>query len=303
MKHVFFEGEFTEFENAKVSIMTHAFNYGTAVFEGIRGYWNTDKKQLFIFRLEEHYNRLVDSCKFLRIEQHYPVKELCDITVDLAKRNGYKEDIYIRPLAYKSDKKIGLGLVGVSDDLCIYLAPFGDYIDISNGIRVCTSTWRRTDDISAPARAKATGNYVNSSLAKSEAIEGGFEEAIMLSHDGHVSEGSGENIFMVRNGKIFTPPVTDNILEGITRDSVIRLAKDKLGIDIIERSIDRSELYICDELFFCGTGAQISPIIEVDRRLVRHGKVGEITTKLQKAYFSVVRGDDPKYKDWVTPVY
>jgi branched-chain amino acid aminotransferase len=303
MKQVFFEGEFTEFENANVSIMTHAFNYGTGVFEGIRGYWNADKKQLFILKLEEHYKRLADSCKLLRIEMHYPVKELCDVTLDLAKRNGYREDIYIRPLAYKSAKKIGLGLVGVQDDLCIYLAPFGDYIDVTNGIRVCTSTWRRTDDISVPARAKSTGSYVNSSLAKSEALEGGFEEAVLLTHDGHVAEGSGENIFMVRKGRLITPPVTDNILEGLTRDAIMQIAKEKLGMDTVERSIDRSELYVCDELFFCGTGAQVSPIIEVDRRIVGHGKVGDITAKLQKAYFAAARGDDPKYKDWVTPVY
>ena len=193
--------------------------------------------------------------------------------------------------------------MGVQDDLCIYLAPFGDYLDVSSGIRVCTSTWRRTDDISVPARAKATGNYVNSSLAKSEALEGGFEEAIMLSHDGHVAEGSGENIFMVKKGKLVTPPVTDNILEGLTREAIMQLAKDKLGLDTIERSIDRSEIYVADELFFCGTGAQVSPIIEVDRRIIGHGKVGEITSKLQKAYFSAARGDDPKYKDWLTPVY
>jgi len=303
MKECFFQGEFVKFEDANISIMTHAFNYGTGVFEGIRGYWNADKKQMFIVRLEEHYKRLGNSCKLLKLEMKYPVKELCDITVDLARRNGYKEDIYIRPIAYKSTKRIGLGLVGVEDDLCIYLAPFGEYIDISRGIRVCTSSWRRTDDISMPARAKSTGSYVNSSLAKSEAIEGGFEEAIMLTHDGHVAEGSGENIFMVRDGKLITPPVTDNILEGLTRDCVMQLAKDKLGIDTIERSIDRSELYICDELFFSGTGAQISPIIEVDRRIVGHGKVGDITAKLQKAYFSAARGDDPKYKDWITPVY
>ncbi|MCX5749286.1 MAG: branched-chain amino acid transaminase [Candidatus Saganbacteria bacterium] len=303
MKECFFEGNFVPFEKANISIMTHAFNYGTAVFEGIRGYWNPEKKQKFILKLSEHYERLLRSCRVIRIESKYSLRELCDITIDLVRRNNYREDIYIRPLAYKSTKKIGLGLVGVEDDLCIFLSPFGDYLDISKGIRVCTSSWRRLDDMAIPTRAKITGSYINSSLAKSEAIEGGFEEAIMLSHDGHVSEGSGENIFMVRDGKLITPVVTDNILEGITRGCIIQLAKDKLGIDVIERSVDRSELYIADELFFVGTGAQVSPIIEVDRRVVGNGQMGPMTSKLQKAYFAAARGDDHTYKDWITPVY
>ncbi len=303
MRQVFFEGDFTDFENAKVSIMTHAFNYGTGVFEGIRGYWNSEKNQLFILKLEDHYKRLLNSCKFLKIKLNYSLKELCDITIDLARRNGYKEDIYIRPLAYKSAKKIGLGLVGIDDDISIYLAPFGEYIDITNGIKVCTSTWRRTDDVSMPARSKTTGSYVNSSLAKSEAMENGFDEAILLTHDGHVAEGSGENIFIVRRGQLVTPPLTDNILEGITRDCVIQIAKERLGIQTIERSIDRSELYVADEIFLCGTGAQISPVVEVDRRIIGNGKLGELTSKLQKIYFSAARGDDSRYKDWVVPVY
>jgi len=303
MKECFFEGNFVPFEKANISIMTHAFNYGTAVFEGIRGYWNPDKKQKYILKLSEHYERLLRSCKVLRMECKYSLRELCDITIDLVKRNNYREDVYIRPLAYKSSKKIGLGLVGVDDELCIFMSPFGDYLDISKGIRVCTSTWRRLDDMTIPTRAKITGSYINSSLAKSEAIEGGFEEAIMLSHDGHVAEGSGENLFMVRGEKLITPPVTDNILEGITRGCLIQLAKDKLGITVEERSIDRSELYIADELFFVGTGAQVSPVIEVDRRVVAGGSIGGMTSKLQKAYFAAARGDDHAYKDWITPVY
>lgn len=302
MKTAFFGGEFVPFEKANISIMTHAFNYGTAVFEGIRGYWHTEKKQMYLLKLREHYERLIDSCKVIRMQPQYSAKEMCDITADLVKRNGYQEDIYIRPLYYKSEKKIGLGLTGVEDGFCIFLAPFGDYLDVSKGIRVCVSTWRRVDDTAVAARAKITGTYVNSSLAKSEALENGFEEAIMLSHDGHVAEGSGENIFMVRDGELITPPVSDSILEGITRDSIILLAKEKFGMVIKERSIDRSELYIADEMFFCGTGAQVSPIIEVDRRIVGDGKIGPITSKLQKAYFAAVRGDDAKYKDWVTAV-
>ncbi len=303
MKESFLGGKFVKFEDANISIMTHAFNYGTGVFEGIRAYWNAEKKQQYILKLKEHYERLERSCKVLKIKSKYSVKELCDLTVELCKRNGYKEDVYIRPLAFKSQKKIGLGLVGVEDDLCIFLAPFGDYLDVSKGIRVAVSTWKRTDDLSVPARAKCTGTYINSSLAKAEAIENGFDEAVMLSADGHVSEGSGENIFMVRGGKLITPDVASNILEGITREAIMKLAKDKFGLDTVERAVDRSELYMADELFFTGTGAQVSPIIEVDRRTVGDGRPGPVTQKIQKAYFTAAKGDDPQYSDWVTPVF
>jgi branched-chain amino acid aminotransferase len=303
MKYAFFKGEIVPFEDAKISIMTHAFNYGTGVFEGIRGYYNGEKKQTYILKLKEHYERFIRSCRVLKMKPRLSVSELCAVTIELAKKNGYHEDIYIRPLAYKSDEKIGLGLTGIGDDLCIFLSPFGEYLDISKGIRVCTSIWRRIDDISVPARAKVTGSYINSSLAKSDAIEAGFAEAIMLSHDGHVAEGSGENIFMVRSGKLITPPVTDNILEGITREAIMELAKDKFGLDTTERSIDKSELYMADELFFTGTGAQVAPIIEVDRHMIGDGAMGPITQKLQKAYFIAARGEDHKYPHWVTPVY
>ena len=303
MKYAFFKGEIVPFQEAKISVMTHAFNYGTGVFEGIRGYYNTEKKQMFILKLKEHYERFLRSCRVLKMKPRLSVEELCRVTLELAKKNAYHEDVYIRPLAYKSDEKIGLGLTGIGDDLCIFLSPFGEYLDISKGIRVCTSTWRRIDDISVPARAKVTGSYINSSLAKSDALEAGFAEAVMLSHDGHVAEGSGENIFMVRSGKLITPPVTDNILEGITREAIMELAKDKLGLDTVERSIDKSELYMADELFFTGTGAQVVPIIEADRHMVGDGAMGPITQKLQKAYFIAARGEDHKYPHWVTPVY
>jgi branched-chain amino acid aminotransferase len=303
MKQAFFRGKIVPFSDAKIGIMTHAFNYGTGVFEGIRGYWNKDKKQMYILKLREHYERLAKSCKIMRISLKQSVDELCNITVELAKKNAYKEDVYIRPIAYKSSEKIGLGLTGLEDDLTIYLAPFGDYLDVSKGIKVCTSTWWRIDDNMIPARGKVTGVYVNSSLAKAEAKDGGFAEAIMLSSDGHVSEGSGENIFIVRSGRLFTPPQCDNILEGITRETLIDLAKNELGIEVIERSIDRTELYVAEEVFLCGTGAQVSPVVEIDRRAVGSGAVGPITKKLQKLYFDAVRGDNSKYSAWLTPVY
>jgi len=303
MKEVFFKGKIIPFAEAKISVMTHAFNYGTGLFEGIRGYWNKDKKQMYILKLREHYERLIKSGKIMRISIKQSVDELCKITIDLAKRNGYKEDIYIRPLAYKSAEKIGLGLTGIDDDLTIYIAPFGEYLDISKGIKACISTWRRVEDSAIPARAKVTGIYANSSLAKSEAIENGFAEGIFLNSKGNVCEGSGENIFIVKNGKLYTPPVTDDILEGITRAALIEIAKNELGIETIERSISRTELYIADEVFFCGTGAQVSPVIEIDRRKISDGKVGPITGKLQKQYFAAVKGSNPKYSNWLTPVY
>ena len=303
MKYAFFKGKIVPFPEAKIGVMTHAFNYGTGVFEGIRGYWNDQKSQMYILKLKDHYERLARSCKIMKIRLHNSTEDLCKITLELAKKNAYKEDIYIRPLAYKSSEVIGLGLTGLDDDLTIFLSPFGEYLDISKGIRVCTSSWWRIDDNAVPARAKITGTYVNSSLAKAEAIENGFDEAIMFSSDGHVSEGTGENIFVMRNGKLMTPPFCDNILEGITRECLIELLKNEFGIEVLERSIDRTELYIADEIFLCGTGAQVSSVVEIDRRQIGNGKIGEITKKLQKIYFDVVKGNNPKYLSWLTPVY
>jgi branched-chain amino acid aminotransferase len=290
------------FSEAKIGVMTHAFNYGTGVFEGIRAYWNAQKGKMFILKMQEHYERLLHSARIMKIVVRCPIDELCKVTKELVKANDYKEDVYIRPLAYKSQEKIGLGLTGIDDDLTIFLAPFGAYLDISKGISVCTSSWKRIDDNSIPARAKVTGLYVNSSLAKAEAIENGYAEAIMLSSDGHVSEGSGENIFILRDGKFITPPVSDNILEGITRNALMGMIRDELKMEVVERSVDRTELYIADEIFLCGTGAQVSPVVEIDHRRVGGGKVGAVTKNLQDIYFKAARGDDPKYKDWVNPI-
>ncbi len=303
MKYAFFKGKIVPFSEAKISIMTHAFNYGTGVFEGIRGYWNKNKKQMYILKLKEHYQRMINSCRIMKINLKYSIDDLNKITKDLVKKNAYKEDVYIRPIAYKSEEKIGLGLTGIEDDFAVFLAPFGDYLDVSQGIKVCISSWRRIDDTTIPARAKVTGLYANSSLAKAEATENGFAEGILLTGEGLVSEGSGENIFLIRDGKLITPSVSQNILEGITRNAIIELAKNELNLPVIERPVNRSELYISDELFFCGTGAQVSPIVEVDRRKIADGKVGPITEKLKDIYFTAVRGDNPKYSSWLTPVY
>jgi len=294
--------KFMPLEEAKVGILTHALHYGTACFEGIRGNWNQEQKQLLIFRAKEHYDRLLLSCRIMRIKLPYSAKELCDITVQLVAKSGYKEDVYIRPLAYKSSEKIGVRLHDIEDNFLVIVSTLAAYLDTDKGVRCCISSWRRVDDNMIPARGKITGIYVNSALAKSEALERGFDEAILLTHDGHISEGSGENVFIVINNKLITPPSTDNILLGITRDTVMRVAQSDLGLDVIERSVDRSELYTCDEAFFTGTAAHVTPITEIDERPVGSVKIGPITSKLQKLYFQIIQGKNPKYREWCTPV-
>jgi branched-chain amino acid aminotransferase len=283
--------------------MTHAFNYGTGAFEGIRAYWNKEKEQLYVFRMPEHYDRFHQSCGILKINLPHSTKELGDITCELLRKEGYNEDAYIRPVAYKASEGIGVRLHDLEDGFCLFALPFGKYIEKEEGARTAVSSWRRVDDNAAPARAKITGIYVNSALAKTEVVERGFDEAIVLTQDGHVSEGSAENIFLVRDGKLVTPAPFENILEGITRRTIMELAKDELGVDTVERRIDRSELYIAQEVFFCGTGVQVAAVVEIDGRPVGDGKIGPITDKLRQLYFDVARGSVEKYIDWCTPVY
>lgn len=301
--YAFFNGKFVPLSEAKIGIMTHAFNYGTACFEGIRGNWNEEEKQIYLFRSKDHYQRLFKSCRVLKINIPYTIDELCQLTVELVERNSYREDVYVRPLAYKSSEEVGVRLHNLDDGFLLFVTPFGPYLDVTKGIKCCVSSWRRIDDNMIPPRAKVSGLYVNSALAKTEAFENGFDEAILLTHDGHVSEGSGENIFLVMEGKLVTPPSSDNILMGITRDTVIKLAQQELGIETIERQIDRSELYIAEECFLTGTAAHVTPVLEIDHRKVGDGQVGGITKKLQDLYFDVVRGRNKKYLDWCTPAY
>ena len=300
--YAYFQKQFMPLSEAKIGILTHALHYGTACFDGIRGNWNEDQKQLYLFRIREHYIRMLKGCRILRINLPYTVEDLCKLTVDVVEKSGYCEDVYVRPLAYKSQEAIGVRVHDLEDDFLIIVATLPAYLDADKGVRCCTSSWRRVDDTMIPCRGKVTGIYVNSALAKTEANERGFDEAILLTHDGHVSEGSGENIFIVIDGTIITPPSSDNILLGVTRDTVIKLAKDELGINTIEQSIDRSELFTADEAFFTGTAAHVSPIIEVDERPIGDGKTGRITKKLQDLYFDVIKGKNPKYSDWCTPV-
>lgn len=289
-------------EEASVPIMTHAFLYGTAVFEGIRGNWSDEQEATLLFRPVEHFARLKQSAHIMHIGLPQSAEELTEICAEVVAACGYREDVYIRPIAYKSGEVIGPRLDGVEDDFMVFAIPFGDYLDLDAGIRCQTSTWRRVPDTSIPARAKVNGLYVNSALAKTEAIENGFDEAIMLNDDGHISEGSGENLAMVRHGRLITPSRSDNVLEGITLDSVFTLAREELGLEIIERTIDRSELYIADEVFLTGTAAHISAVTEVDRRAVGSGRVGPVTAKLQKLFFDCIRGRNPKYARWVKAV-
>lgn len=301
--YAYFKKEIVPLEEAKIGIMTHAFNYGTGVFEGIRGNWNAEEEQIYVFRLKEHYNRLRKSCAIMRIDFPYENEELYSITTKLVEMSGYREDVYVRPLAYKSSEVLGVRLHDLEDDLLIFVAPFGPYLDLEKGARCQTSSWRRVEDTSIPARAKITGIYANSALAKTEAQLNGFDEAIMLDERGHVSEGSGENIFMVLDGKIVTPPPSSNILVGITRETVMTLARDELGLEVVERDIDRTELYTCDECFMTGTAAHVTPVVELDRRPIGDGKMGPISRELVKLYFDIITGRNPKYAHWCTPCY
>jgi branched-chain amino acid aminotransferase len=301
-RYAFFNGEIVPIEQATVSVMTNALNYGTGCFEGIRGYWNADEGQLLVFQLKPHMERLLRSCKILYMKVPYTADELCQITVDLLKRESFREDVYIRPLVYKSDPTIGVRLNNMTDSFTMFAVGFGQYID-TNALKVCVSSWRRIEDNIIPSRAKVAGAYVNSALAKTEALLNGYDEAIVLGSDGQVSEGSAANFFIVRDGVLVTPPITADLLEGVTRRVVVELARTELGLTVAERAIDRTELYVADEAFFCGTGVEIKPIVEVDRRLVGDGNVGPIASKLVQLYAEVVRGKREAYRDWCTPVY
>jgi branched-chain amino acid aminotransferase len=300
---VFFNGELLRYHDVRIPPMTHALHYGTGCFEGIRAYWNPDHSQLYLLHPAIHFERLRKSGRVLRMELPYETPQLVEWTLEILRRNEFKTDVYVRPLLYASSEEIGVRLHDVEVSFLIYAAPMGEYIAVDNGIRCMTSTWQRISDLAIPARAKVTGSYVNSALAKSEALEAGFDEAIMLTASGHVSEGSAENLFILKNDVFVTPPVTDDVLEGITRELLITLIRDELHVPVVERSIDRTELYTCDELFLCGTGAQVSPVVEVDRRKVGPGIVGPRSRVLQELYFRAARGENPRYQDWSIPVY
>lgn len=300
---VYHKGTFMPYADAKVGLLTHGLNYGTGCFEGIRGYWNESQGQLYLFRLKEHYDRLRRSAALLMMDVEETIADLCAHTIELVRSNDFRQDVYVRPLVYKSAEEIGVRLHNVRHDVAIVALPHKAYFDSSRGLRATISSWRRVDDNSAPARAKLTGIYVGSALAKSDAVNSGFDEAILLTADGHVAEGSAENIFLVRDGLVVTPPVTDNILEGITRASVMQLCASELGLQVVERSLDRSELYQADEVFFSGTAVGVSPVVEIDHRHVADGRIGKVSAALVDLYEEITLGKLQQYAHWVTPCF
>jgi branched-chain amino acid aminotransferase len=302
-KYAYFEGRIVPYEQAKVGIMNHTLNYGTGAFGGIRGYWNQEEEQLYIFRPDDHFKRLLNSAKLLYMELDVTADKLKEITLELLRKENLREDSYIRPLIYNADEIIGVRLNDLHAQVAIFTVPFTRYVENDKGAHVTVSSWQRIDDNSIPARGKITGAYINSAYIKTDALLSGYDEALVLTSDGHISEGSAENIFMVRDGVLITPPITDNILEGITRRTIMALAQDELGVEIVERSIDRTEVYICDELFLCGTAAQVTAVTRVNHRPVGEGVMGPITSQLRDIYFDIMRGRIEKYKFWNEPVY
>jgi branched-chain amino acid aminotransferase len=299
---VYFGGQFVPLAEARVGILTHALHYGTGVFEGIRAHWDEAQQEMFVMRPVEHYERWKQNCGFLRIAIPMSPEELTAMTLELIRRNGFRTNVYVRPLGYKSAERVGVSFDD-QDAFTLIALPFGDYLPTDRGLRAGVSSWRRIDDNAIPARGKICGAYVNSALASDDAHRSGFDDAIFLNESGHVAEGAACNIFMARKGKLVTPSVTENVLEGITRDAVMELARKELGMEVVERPIDRSELYVCDELFFTGTAVGVAPVVEVDHRRVKDGAIGAITSKLQKLYFDATHGHLQAYRNWLTPVY
>ncbi len=302
-KYAYFQGQIVPFEKATISVMNHTFNYGTGAFGGIRGYWNEEEHQLFVFRPLDHFARFVDSCHLLMFQLDYTPEQLLDILLDLLRVENWQTNIYIRPIAYIRSNLIGVKLHDLEYDIAMFSLPFGSYVPNEEGTSVTFSSWRRVDDNIIPARAKIIGAYANSALIKSDAVLAGFDEALVLNEDGHVSESSAANFFMIRKGVAYTPPVTANILEGITRRTVITLLREELGLEVVEREIDRTEVYLADEAFFCGTGVQIAAITSVDHRPIGTGRMGPVVRDLRDLYFKVVTGRVEKYRHWTTPVY
>ncbi len=302
-KFAFFEGQIVPFEDAKISVMTHSFNYGTGVFGGLRAYWNQEEEQLFIFRPQDHFERFIQSAGLMRIHLPYSADELVDTLAELLRAEGYRENCYVRPLAYKSTEMIGVRLHDVDDNFTMFAIPFGAYIENEDGAHVCFSAWRRVDDNAIPARGKIIGAYANSALIKSDAILAGYDEALVLNQEGHVTEASAANIFVMRKGVAYTPPVQSDVLEGIVRRTLIELLRNDLGIEVIEREIDRTEIYIADEILLCGTGVQVAAITRVEHRPIGSGRMGTVTRQVRDLFYDAVSGRIEKYREWLTPVY
>jgi branched-chain amino acid aminotransferase len=302
-RYAFFDGEIVPLEEAKIGVMTHALNYGTAVFGGLRAYWNAEEEQLFIFRPLDHFKRLIQSASLMRMALPHTAEELVEILTELLRRENFHENCYIRPLVYKSSEMIGVRLHDIDDAFTMFALPFGRYVASEEGAHVCFSAWRRVEDNAIPARGKVSGAYANSALIKSDAVLSGYDEALVLNEDGHVSEASSANVFIVRNGVAITPPVYSNALEGITQRSIMQLLREHMGVEVVERSIDRTEVYLADEIFLCGTGVQIAAITRVEHRPIGTGEMGTVTRELRDLFFDVAAGREDKYRGWLNPVY
>jgi branched-chain amino acid aminotransferase len=301
--YAYFKGKIVPYSEAQVGVATHALNYGTGCFAGVRAYWNEEEEELFIFRPMDHFKRFLNSAKLLVMELSITAEELTQIVVELMQKEGHRRDVYIRPLAYKADEMIGVRLHDLTDEVTIFSVPFDRYVSNDTDAHVTFSSWRRLDDNMIPARGKIAGAYVNTALIKTDAVLAGFDEGLVLNVDGHLSEGSAENIFIVRDGVLITPPVTDNILEGITRRTVMEFARQEMGLEVLERSIDRTEVYLCEELFLTGTAAQVTAVTKVDHRPIGSGVMGPVAAEMRRLYFDAVRGKIKKYRHWNHPVY
>jgi len=297
-RYAYFHGKIVPYSEAKVGVATHGLNYGTGVFAGMRGYWNDEKKKLYIFRPLDHFKRFLNSCRLMCMEFDQSPESLTKILQDLLHTDVYQQDIYIRPLAYKADESIGVKLHGLVDEFTMFAMPFGLYIKNDTDAHFTVSSWRRVDDNMIPARGKISGAYANSALIKTDAVRAGFDDALVLTQEGHISEGSAMNVFIVRNGSLITPPVTENILEGITRRTVMELAQKELNLQVIERPIDRTEVYICDELFMTGTAVQVTAVTQIDHRPVGNGIMGPVAGDLRRLFADVVHGNNPRYSHW-----
>jgi branched-chain amino acid aminotransferase len=297
----YFNGKFVDDSEATLSVRARALNYGLGCFGGIRGYLADDGKQVFIFRLADHVRRLQQSARMLFLGMP-PVADVEAAVLELLRRNQVHHDVYVRPLVFSNSNELAPVLREEDAVLTIYCLPLRRYID-KDSISVCVSSWRRAADNAIPARAKPTGVYLNSALARREAFDNGFDEAILLTEDGKVSEGSAEHVFIVRGGVLVSPPSTADNLDGITRRTLITLATEDLGLQFNERPIGRSELYVAEEMFLCGTGAEVTPVGSVDRRSVGSGNPGPITLRLQKHFQDVVHGRVAARREWLTAVW
>lgn len=297
---VWFDGKFVKWEDAKIPVFTHALHYGTAVFEGIRGY--AAKDNLYIFRLREHMERLHKSASVYSFKSNYTVSELCDATIELLRKNQTKESCYVRPLTFVGLHGIDLNVTSDSPTSSLIITfPFAKYFK-GEGIRACVSSWRRISDSTTPPLAKAAGNYLNSILATQESRRNGYDESILLDLSGNVSEASGENIFIVRNKKIYTPFLSESALEGITRDTAMSIARS-LGYEVLERPIPRTELYLADEIFLTGTAAEIISVTSVDGHTIGSGKEGPVSKNIRENYAAIVAGEEKGRREWLTPVW